>query len=133
MGSIRKAIAINAAPDDVWAAVRDFGAVHTRLVRGFVVDARLDSDTRIVTFASGTVQREPLVACDAELRRLVYTVEDSPMHATHYNASVQVLARGAHASTVEWVIDFLPDSLHERLDAAMNLGAHAMKTTLEEA
>jgi Polyketide cyclase / dehydrase and lipid transport len=133
MGTIRKEIAISAAPGDVWAAVRDFGTLHTRLVRGFVVDARLDGDTRIVTFASGTVQREPLVACDDELRRLVYTVEDSPMRAAHYNASVQVLSRGADASTVEWVIDFLPHSLHERLDAAMDLGAEAMKATLEGA
>jgi hypothetical protein len=30
MASIRKEIEITALPDDVWAAVRDIGALHTR-------------------------------------------------------------------------------------------------------
>jgi hypothetical protein len=33
--------------------VRDVGAVHRRLVPGIVVDARLDGDARVVTFANG--------------------------------------------------------------------------------
>ena len=36
MASIHKDIPIDAPPDDVWDAVRDFGALHTRLVPGFV-------------------------------------------------------------------------------------------------
>jgi len=39
MASIRKEILIDAPPEDVWAAVRDVGAVHRRLAPGFVVDA----------------------------------------------------------------------------------------------
>ncbi len=72
MASIHKDIPIDAHPDEVWAAVRDFGAVHTRLAPGFVLDARLDGDARIVTFANGTVARELLVDCDDARRRLVY-------------------------------------------------------------
>ena len=34
MASIHKDIPIDAQPADVWAAVRDFGAVHTRLAPG---------------------------------------------------------------------------------------------------
>ncbi len=40
MASIHKDIPLDARPDDVWAAVRDFGAVHRRLVPGFVLDTR---------------------------------------------------------------------------------------------
>jgi Polyketide cyclase / dehydrase and lipid transport len=57
MASIRKEILIDAPPEHVWDAIRDFGAVHERLVPGFVVDSRLDGDDRIVTFFSGAVQR----------------------------------------------------------------------------
>ena len=57
MASIHKEIEIDASPDQVWAAVRDFGAV-TRLAPGFVLDAHLDGEARIVTFANGTVARE---------------------------------------------------------------------------
>jgi len=62
MASIHREILIEAHPDEVWAAVRDFGAVHRRLAPGFVIEARLDGDARIVTFHNGTVAREPLIA-----------------------------------------------------------------------
>src|SRR3954464_12356048 len=50
MASIHKDIPLDAAPDRVWDAVRDFGAVHTRLAPGFVTNSKLDGDARIVTF-----------------------------------------------------------------------------------
>ena len=62
--------------------MRDFGAVHKRLVPGFVIDARLDGDARIVTFANGTVAREQLVDCDETRRRLVYAMVSERMQAT---------------------------------------------------
>ena len=34
MGSVRKELAVTAKAEDVWDAVRDFGALHTRLVPG---------------------------------------------------------------------------------------------------
>ena len=64
MASIHKNFRSMPPRTDVWAAVRDFGAVHQRLAPGFVLDARLDGDARIVTFANGTVARELLVDCD---------------------------------------------------------------------
>ena len=79
MGSIRKELAVNAKAEDVWDAVRDFGALHTRLVPGFVTDTQLDGQDRIVTFFTGSVQREPLVDLDDDARRLVYCAVDSPM------------------------------------------------------
>ena len=50
MASIRKETVIDVGADHVWAALRDWGALHERLVPGFVVDARLDGEDRIVTF-----------------------------------------------------------------------------------
>ena len=57
MASIHKDIPIDAHPDDVWAAVRDFGAVHQRLAPGFVTDGHLDGDVRVLTFHNGMVAR----------------------------------------------------------------------------
>ena len=42
MASIRKEIPLDARAEDVWAAVRDIGALHTRLVPGFVTDTKLE-------------------------------------------------------------------------------------------
>src|SRR5487761_1980225 len=91
MATIVKEAVIDACPDDVWAAVRDFGALHERLVPGFVVDCRLEGpDTRIVTFFTGGVAREVRISVDDATRRLVYTVVDGPLVFTHHNASCQV-------------------------------------------
>ncbi|HEX7920516.1 MAG TPA: SRPBCC family protein, partial [Bradyrhizobium sp.] len=74
MASIHKDIPIDAPADHVWDALRDFGALHTRLVPGFVTDTKLDGDVRTVSFANGTVARETLVDCDDTRRRLVYAI-----------------------------------------------------------
>jgi tetratricopeptide (TPR) repeat protein len=132
MGSVRKELLLNAEPETVWDAVRDFGALHTRLVPGFVTDTRLEGRDRTVTFASGSVQREPLVDLDDDARRLVYSAVDSPLAATHYNGSVQVFAVGDGGSRLVWVVDFLPDELAGRLDAAMDLGVAAMRRALDD-
>ena len=106
MASIHREIPISASPDDVWAAVRDFGAVHQRLAPGFVLDARLDGDVRIVTFHNGTIAHEPLVDCDDARRRLVYSVISD--RVKHYNAAVQVAADGETGARVSWIVDVLP-------------------------
>src|SRR6202022_886016 len=92
MASIHKDIPIDANPADVWAAVRDFGYPHRRLVPGFVLDARLDGEARIVAFANGNVARELLVDCDETRRRLVYAVVSERVKQN--SASGQVLADG---------------------------------------
>jgi hypothetical protein len=79
------------------------------------------------------VQREPLVDLDDETRRLVYAAIDSPLGATHYNASVQVFADGAERSKVVWIVDVLPNEVAATLDKVMDRGAATMKETLEAA
>src|SRR2546429_170813 len=96
MASIHKEILVDARPEKVWAALRDVGAVHERVVPGFVVDTRLEEGARIVTFANGLVARELIVDIDDEGRRLVWAVVGG--RVTHHNASVQVFADGKGGS-----------------------------------
>ena len=128
MASIHKDIAIDAHPDEVWAAVADFSKPHERLVPGFVRDARLDGDARIVTFANGAVARELLVDCDDARRRLVYAVISE--RVTHYNASVQVLADGETRCRMIWTIDLLPNEIAPYVDGQMDQGALAVQKAL---
>lgn len=128
MASIHKDIPIDAAPGDVWSAVRDFGAVHKRLVPGFVLDARIDGDARIVTFANGTVARELLVDCDDARRRLVYAVISE--RVKQHSASVQVFADGDARSRLVWTVDVLPDEIEPYIDAQMDQAALVMQKTL---
>jgi hypothetical protein len=130
MASIRKEISIEARPDDVWAAVRDVGAIHLRLARGFVVDTRLEEDARIVTFANGLVARELIVDIDDKARRLVWAAVGG--RATHYNASLQIFAEGEGASRAVWIADLLPHDLAGPIGAMIEQGCAAIKRTLEE-
>ena len=125
MGSIRKEILTKAGIDAVWSAIRDVGALHTRLVPGFVTDTRLEPGARIVTFGNGMVLREPIVAVDDKARRLVWSAEGGPF--THYNASLQVFP----ATRVVWIADFLPNEVASNQQAAMETALQIMKTTLD--
>jgi len=131
MASIHKDIPIDAPADAVWDAVRDFGAVHIRLAPGFVIDAKLDGDARIITFANGNVARELLVDCDEARRRLVYAISNE--RVSHYSASVQVLAEGATQSRLIWIVDVLPNAMAPYIGSQMDLGALAVQKALGRA
>ena len=129
MATVRKEVVTRARPDDVWDAIRDIGALHTRLVPGFVTDTRLEPGARIVTFANGVTVREPIVTLDEQNRRLVWCAEGA--RTTHYNSAAQVFA-DAGGTRVVWTSDFLPDIAAEYIDTAMEAGARAMKAALDK-
>jgi carbon monoxide dehydrogenase subunit G len=129
MASIRKEILIEAHPEDVWAAIRDVGAIHRRLAPGFVVDTKLDGDARIVTFGNGMVARELIVDIGDAARRLVWSVVGGRM--THHNASLQVFADGESRSRVVWIADLLPNDLAGVVGAMIEQGMGVMRQTLE--
>jgi carbon monoxide dehydrogenase subunit G len=128
MASLHRDIPIDARPEEVWAAVRDFGAVHRRLAPGFALDAHLDGDARVVTFANGNVARELLVDCDDTRQRLVYAVISE--RVKHYNASVQVIADGEARSRLIWIVDLLPNEIAPYIAGQMDQAAPAMQKAL---
>lgn len=131
MASICKEIVIDAPADQVWDALRDFGALHERLVPGFVVAAEMHGDVRVITFFNGSVAQERLVGTDDEARRLAYTVIDGPLGATHHNASAQVVEEEDGRSRFVWVTDVLPHELDAPVSGLMDRGLATIKETLE--
>jgi uncharacterized protein YndB with AHSA1/START domain len=129
MASIRKELTIEATPEQVWDALRDWGALHERLVPGFAVDARLDGADRIVTFFNGAVVRERLVDLSESDRRLVWSIVDGPY--SHHNGVAQVLAGDNGSARFVWVADLLPDEIAEATDQLMQRGIETIKQTLE--
>ena len=130
MACIRKELLLDARPEDVWSAVRDFGAPHEKLVPGVLVASRLEPGARVVTFANGLVVRELLVELNDETRRLCWTARGG--RATHHNASMQVYADGARTRFV-WVTDVLPDEIVPAISALVEAGAAAIRRKLERA
>lgn len=117
---------------EAWDALRDYGAVHQRVAPGFVIDARLDGNDRIVTFVGGAVARERLITLDDDRRRLVYSVVDSPLGPTHHQSSVEVLdpEEGSAGCRVVWTTDVLPETLAPVIDGMMDQGAIAIARAL---
>ena len=131
MATLRREIALNANAATVWSAIKDFGAVHTRVAPGFLTKLEMDKGDRIVTFFNGMVARERLVSVDEDDCRLVYAVVEGRF--THYNAAVQVFPEGDGRSRVVWTIDLLPDDLAPAVGGMMDHAAGFMKKTLEAA
>jgi hypothetical protein len=135
MASIRKEMVTKASPADVWAAIRDVGALHTRLVPGFVVNTTIEPGARIVTFGNGMVVRELIVDLDDAARRFVWAAEGGTL--THHNGSVQVFAAeddppGDSQTKVVWIGDFLPNDAAPAINAAMAAGMDVMRATLDK-
>jgi uncharacterized protein YndB with AHSA1/START domain len=129
MATIRKERTIEATPEAVWEALRDWGAIHERLVPGFVVETRLDGDDRIVTFFNGAVARERLISLDEEERRLVWSIVEGPF--THHNGAAQVLADDDGSTRFVWIADLLPDAAATTTAELMERGIDTVKRTLE--
>ena len=129
MATIRKEITTTAKPDQVWAAIQDIGALHTRLVPGFVVNTKLEPGARIVTFANGITVRERIVTIDDQAKRLVWSVVSERF--THHNGSLQVFVDADGETNVVWIADLLPDEAAGMSSQIMDHGMSAMKTALD--
>jgi hypothetical protein len=129
MATIHKEILIRAPLAAIWDAARDLGALHTRLVPGFVVATEMDGRAaRWVTFASGLKIREPIISVDDQRHRLAWTAEGG--HARHYNAVLELTAEGEH-TRVRWTSDLLPDEVEPAIAGMQDQGLAAMKRAFE--
>ena len=129
MASIRKEIHTSASPEQVWDGLRDVGALHTRLVPGFVVDTRLKPGERVVTFGNGMVIREPIIDVNDEMRRVAWSAIGGQL--THYNASAQVFVNADKQTTIVWIADLLPNEAACQIGLMMEQGMAVMKATLD--
>ncbi|WP_327320409.1 SRPBCC family protein [Streptomyces sp. NBC_01235] len=133
IATIVQDIVIESSAEDVWDAVRDVEAVHKRLIPGYVLDARMDGDTRYLTVPGGAVIRELIVSIDDDLRRLAYSaVEGFKIPLTHHHASFLVIPEGADRCRLVWTTDVLPHDMAEQVRPRVVRGSQVMKETLEQ-
>lgn len=132
MATIQEEFEVPAPADAVWAVLREFGGL-TKLAPGFVAACTLEEEgaVRLVRFVNGMEVRERLVTRDDGARRIVYTAFGG--HATHHNASAQVLPLAADRCRFVWTADLLPDALAPAIGQMMQAGAEAMRSALTPA
>jgi hypothetical protein len=131
MASIYKIISVDVPAEFAWDAIVDIGALHTRLVRGFVANTTLEDDVRTVIFVNGMSVKERIISIDNTLRRLAYTAVGG--RASHHNAYVQVTPSTAQSCHIAWVTDLLPNEMAGPIGQMVDAGAAAIKQTLESA
>lgn len=131
MATVHKEVIINAPAERVWAAIADVGALHTRLVPGFVIDTVLEGEVRTVTFGAGMTARETIISIDHAERRFAYSVA-SP-RITQHSASNQVFPAGEGRCRFVWIADVLPHAMADTMGLMMAQGAEILKATLEAA
>jgi hypothetical protein len=131
MAAVHHQILISRSPDFVWDAVRDVGALHRRLVPGFVSTTEMLVGTpnpiRRVTFANGAMADEVIVDNDDERRRLAWSIQG----VEHHNG-VMTVADAEGGALVTWTADLLPAELAERFSPMMAAGLAMMKAHLEQ-
>jgi carbon monoxide dehydrogenase subunit G len=129
MATIYHEFLIDAPAQFVWEAIKDVGAVHSRLAQGFVTATELRDGERTVTFANGFVAREKIIGVNDDVCRLSYCALGG--RAAHHNAYFQVFSASEEQSRVLWVTDLLPDEVRPAIEQMVRQGAEAMKQTLE--
>jgi hypothetical protein len=127
VATIRKEVEIRSSPERVWEALRDVGALQN-LAAGFVVDATMEGNARVVTFGNGMIVREDIVSVDDAARRVVWAIVGQQFR--HYNGAAQVFEGDGGARFV-WTTDLLPDGLAGNVEAMMDAGIGAIKKSIE--
>jgi carbon monoxide dehydrogenase subunit G len=129
MASVHRSVQIQAPASQVWSALQDVGALHTKLVPGFVVDCTLEGESRHVTFANGMKAKELIVDVNPELMRVSWSAVGGRL--IHHNASAQVTPTGETSCKVMWVADLLPHQMAPAIAGMIEQGLEAMKTFQE--
>ena len=129
MATIRQEIGIDRSKEFVWDVIRDVGAIHKRLVPGFVLDCKLEGDWRTVTFGNGLVVRELIINVDDQTCRHVWSARGGTL--IHHNASLQVFAEGDNQSRVIWIADLMPNEAADAISEMIGQALKTMKRTLE--
>jgi len=134
MTTVKRDVLVHAEPATVWDAVRDVGALHTRLAPGVVTATEMEPPgavmVRHVTFSSGLRLRERIVDIDDDERRLVWSIEGEGV--VHHNGSLQVSRAGPGQTKVVWIADVLPHALATDFAPLMEAGLAAMAAHLSK-
>ena len=128
MASICSEAPLGVSVERAWILLRKFGGAD-KAFPGVLIGCRLEGDSRIVTFASGTQVREQLVDLDDARHRLAYAAVAGRF--SHHSASMQVIAEGPERSRFVWISDFLPNEVEPMVRALVQQGTAAFQRAAE--
>lgn len=128
MATVQKVIDINASANDVWNKIANIGSVSD--IIGFITESEYDGDVRVCKMADGGVLEEKIISIDDSLRRVAYSIINSPLDLEFHSASMQVVSKDKGATMV-WTTDLKPDALAQQFDSVLEEAVPGMRTALE--
>lgn len=124
---MRETIHINAAPDKVWAGVRD----PLALLDWFdgLDGGEMVGSARKIKMGDITVTEE-IVTVDDDLRRFQYSITEMPIPVEYHLATIDVLEDG-DGTLIVYGVDVKPDMLGDVLAPTIAGAAKGMKKHFE--
>lgn len=115
MAGVSISESIPASAEEVWAVIRDFGGISSWLPVAEASEADGDGvgAVRTLALAGGASARERLEAFDDAARSYTYSVIDSTLPMTGYQATISVQEEGPDRSTLAWSSTFEPVGIAE--------------------
>lgn len=127
MATLQKVVEVATSADAVWKKIADVGGISNLI--GFLTESKMDGDKRVCKTADGAVLDELIVSIDPDLKRVAYSITDSPFGFEFHAASMQVSSKGSGA-VLTWTTDVKPDAAVQALDPIFEDAAQSMKAAL---
>jgi len=127
MTTIHRTIDIDATASAVWAKISDTGRISDLI--GFIESSEQSGDERVCNLDGGGSLTEKVVSVDPALKRVLYSITDSPLNMAFHVASMQVEENGL-GSRLVWTTDLLPSEVAEHLTPMLDSACADMKSNL---
>jgi len=127
MATIQKTVEIDAPLDAVWPKIAD--AQNIASLIGFLESSEVDGDQRVCTLADGGRLLEKIVSVDEGLKRVAYSITESPLGMEYHAASMQLFGDGGKTRFV-WTVDLAPAAAAEHLEPLLQSACEDMRSTL---
>lgn len=116
MATIHKQFTFDTDLETAWSKISDVEGVASLI--SLVTDATVEGDRRVCTTVDGGRLDERILAVDDELKRVAYSIVDSPFGLEFHAASWQLRADGDR-TVMDWFTDVKPDAMAEVLEPAI--------------
>jgi uncharacterized protein YndB with AHSA1/START domain len=106
MAKINMKTDLNVAPDEVWKLIGGFNTLpdwHPAVEKSELEE---EGNMRRLSLAGGGTIVEKLVSVDDKERVYSYSIIDSPLPVTNYEATIRVKDDGEGNTSVEWSSEF---------------------------
>jgi hypothetical protein len=127
MTTIIRRVPVAAGTAQAWEAIADPARVDELFT--FLGPTTVRGDHRTCSLGDQGLLEELLVATDAHLKRVAYSITSSPFGFVHHHASMEIVDDPEGAVLV-WTTDFLPDGLRETIEPVIDLGVSSILSVL---